>query len=156
MTTYATQTPYLASFVILENKEGKIALVLRTGTGWMDDHYGLPSGKVEVNEFFAHAAIREAKEEVGVEIEPEDLLYVMAQHYIEKEDPKNCWVNVFYKVKKWRGDPYNAEPDKHGELTWSSPDTLPNNMVPAVRHALEQIGEGKSYCEFNWRDNDEL
>ena len=43
---YDTATPYLASFVIIR-KEGKIAFVLRTNTGWMNGYYGLPSGKVE-------------------------------------------------------------------------------------------------------------
>lgn len=56
---YATATPYIASFVILR-KAGKIAFVLREHTKWMNGYYGLPSGKVEKNEAFSAAAIREA------------------------------------------------------------------------------------------------
>ena len=63
--SYDTARPYIASYVILR-KDGKIAFVLRANTNWMNDHYGLPSGKVENNESYLQAAVREAKEEVAL------------------------------------------------------------------------------------------
>ena len=152
MTKYNTATPYIASFVILK-KNGKIAFVLRTHTGWMDGYYGLPSGKVEKGEAFTTAAIREAKEEVGATIQKEDLRYVLTMRR-KHNGPGDAteWVDVLFEVTKWEGEPYNAEPHKHGELVWLDPKNLPENMVPPIRFALEEISKGRQYTEYGWED----
>ncbi len=148
--SYDTQRPYLASFVLLENEDGKIAFVLRTNTAWMNGHYGLPSGKVEKGESFTQAALREAKEEAGVTVALKDLHQIHVMHRHEIEDPDNDWIDMFFQASMWSGKAHNAEPDKHGELVWFELDDLPENVVPAVRYALEQIEDGKSYSEYNW------
>jgi 8-oxo-dGTP diphosphatase len=51
----------------------KIAFVCRKNTGWYDNYYGLPGGKVEPGESFTHAAIREINEEVGVAVTASNL-----------------------------------------------------------------------------------
>lgn len=71
---YGTQTPYAASYVIVQNEEGKIAFVLRKNIDWMNGYYGLPSGKTEKNESFIAGAIREAKEEIGIDVQPENVI----------------------------------------------------------------------------------
>lgn len=81
---YDTQTPYVASYVIVKNEEGMIAFVMRSNTSWMNGFYGLPSGKVEQNESFLHAAIREAKEEIGVEVKVNDLEHAITVHRYSK------------------------------------------------------------------------
>lgn len=147
---YDTARPYLASFVILRNSKDEIALVLRKSTGWMDGNYGLPSGKVEEDEPFMACAIREAKEEAEVDIDPADLQYAMTMHRYEKG--QNNWVDVFFVARKWSGEAYNAEPHKHGELKWFPVNQLPENMVPNVRDAIEQIEKGNVYREFGWEE----
>lgn len=150
MSDYDIQRPYLASFVILENEDGKIAFVLRSNTDWMNGHYGLPSGKVEIGESFSMAAIREAKEEVGAIVDPKELRQVHLLHRHELDEGQNDWIDVFFQVTNWKGELFNAEPEKHGELQWFALDELPENIVPPVRFALEHIEDGKSYSEYNW------
>lgn len=145
MTSYQTQTPYTASFVIFKDQQGRIAFVLRTNTGWMDGYYGLPSGKVEVGEFFTECAMREAKEETGVTIVAKDLKPVLVMHRIELD---GSWVDTFFEANVWDGEVHNAEPEKSRELVWLDPKQLPDNMVPPVRFAIEQIAVGKKYCEY--------
>lgn len=142
---FDTATPYIASYVIIR-KEGKIAFVLRSNTGWMNNYYGLPSGKTEKDESFSSGAIREAKEEIGISVKPEHLRFAHVMHRNEGMD----WVDVYFDVSEWEGTPYNAEPHMHSELAWLDPINLPKNVIPSVKFALEQIQAGKSYSEYGW------
>jgi 8-oxo-dGTP diphosphatase len=146
---YNTATPYVASFVILR-KNGKVAFVLRTNTAWMNGYYGLASGKVEKNESYLAAAVREAKEEAGVEVKTGDLKHLITVHRFEPSKQATDWVDVYFETTKWKGEPYNAEPEIHGELVWLDPKKLPKNIVPSVKYALEQIEAGKTYAEYGW------
>lgn len=142
---YDTATPRIASYVIIRREE-KVAFVLRTNTDWMNDHYGLPSGKVEKNEAFSAGAAREALEEIGVHIKPQDLRFTHVMHRNEESD----WVDVYFEVESWEGEPVNAEPHMHSELAWLDPKNLPDNAIPAVRYAFEQINAGRTFSEYGW------
>lgn len=146
---YKTQTPRVASYLLIRQDE-KVAFVFRKNTGWMNDHYGLPSGKVENDESYLAAACREAKEEVGILIKPRDLHCVHIMHRREESD----WVDVYFEVSKYEGDVFNAEPDIHGELAWLNPNNLPDNVVPSVVYAIEQVEKGKFYSEYGWSQAD--
>lgn len=145
---YDTATPYLASFVILR-REGKVAFILRTETAWMNGHYSLPAGKVEVGERGLAAAVREALEEAGVVVQEKDLKFVHVSHR-KSDDDTLAWIDLIYEAVKWSGEPKNAEPDKHGELAWLDPKNLPKNMVPNIRMCIEAIEKGEVYSEFGW------
>ena len=143
---YDSATPYIASFVILK-QAGKTAFVLRANTRWMNGYYGLPSGKVEPGETYTQAAVREAKEEAGVDIEPQNLVFVHAAHRHGKDSE---WVDIYFEATQWQGKPYNAEPHKSSELAWLDSLALPNNTVPTVRAALMAIQSGQLYSEHGW------
>jgi hypothetical protein len=42
------------------------------------------------------------------------------------------------------------EPEKCSELGWYSLTALPPNVVPYIRHAIDQVVQGNSYSEFGW------
>ena len=58
--------------LLLENQD-KILLMKRKNTGYEDGKYSLPGGHVEANEEIRKALVREAKEEIGINIKREDL-----------------------------------------------------------------------------------
>lgn len=147
MNKFGSATPYIASYVIIK-KDGKIAMLSRENTGWMNGHYGLASGKVEKGESYTAAAIREAKEEIGITLESKHLEQIHTMH--RKEEEGNEWVDVYFKATKWIGEPYNAEPDQHGDLAWFDIKELAKNTIPSLRYALEQIEQGKVYSEYGW------
>lgn len=146
--SYDTAKPYLASFVVLR-KGNKVAFVLRSNTDWMNGFYGLPAGKVEVDERATTGAVRELKEEVGVDVKESDLKVVHIAHR-KSDDATLAWIDILFEAKTWKGEPYNAEPDKHSELAWLDVDNLPDNIVPAIRFYIEQIKKGEFYSEYNW------
>lgn len=144
---YDIATPYTAAHIIL-HKDGKIAFLLRQNTSWSDGYYGLLSGKVDHGESYLVTAVREAKEEAGIDIKPSDLTHVLTAH----RQSDALWVDVVFEATTWRGEAYNAEPDKHVELVWLDPNALPDNVVPPIRFYLEQIAAGRPYAEYGWED----
>ncbi|CAN5727927.1 NUDIX domain-containing protein [soil metagenome] len=137
----------VASFVILE-RDGKILLSRRFNTGYADGEYGLPSGHIEPNEYPLEAAIREAKEEVGVGIAAKDLECVHTSYRINKVDGVGDYVDFFFRTHTWSGEPLNQEPDKCDELVWASLGELPENVIPVLRTALESIHKGIRFSEI--------
>lgn len=51
-------------------------MLRRKGTGWMDGSFSIPAGGLDAGEPIGAAAIREAYEEVGVQITSENLQYL--------------------------------------------------------------------------------
>lgn len=147
---YDIARPYTACFVIL--KQGsKVAMVLRKNTGYMDGYYGLPAGKGEWHENFKQIAVREAEEEAGVEIDADELEFVHLVHRRAKDSTKFMdWVDVYFEAKQWRGEPHNAEPEKSEKLVWLELSSLPDNVVPPQKAALEAIEASQNYSEFGW------
>jgi 8-oxo-dGTP pyrophosphatase MutT (NUDIX family) len=113
----------------------------------MDGSFSIPAGGLEAAETIRMAAIRETREEVGVEIDPLDLEYTHTLHSLTEG---NDWVGHFFTVRVWTGTPRIREPDKHSDLTWCSIKSLPDGTIPYVRQALLCISAGKSYSEFGW------
>lgn len=138
-------TDYIAAYVILR-KDDKIVFVLRENTSWMNGYYGLPSGKVDIGESFSTAAVREGLEEIGVKIEVTDIKFIHVMHRHDKND----WVDVYFEVDRWEGEPVNAEPHMHSKIEWLNPNNLPDNVIPPVRVALQAIERGEKYSEFAW------
>jgi 8-oxo-dGTP diphosphatase len=149
-------TPYTASYLIFR-QTGKIALLLRENTPWMNGYWGLPSGKVDKegkngSESFTAAAIHEGQEEVGATIVPTNLKHLLTMHRNEPSQDM-AWVDVFFEVTEWEGELYNAEADIHKSLDFFDPDQLPEKVIPSIRFALEAIQAGKNYAEYGWREN---
>ncbi|MCA9324354.1 NUDIX domain-containing protein [Candidatus Saccharibacteria bacterium] len=144
--------PYVACFVILRRGNG-VAMVLRKNTGYMDGYYGLPAGKGEWFETFSTCAIREAKEEAGVDISEKDLkfVHVVHRHGEDLHSKKFMdWVDVYFEADRWEGEPHNAEEHKSERLDWLYLDNLPENIVPPQAAALQHIAKGEMHSTFGW------
>ncbi len=114
----------------------------------MDGYYdGLPSGHVNGHEAAKLAACREAKEEIDIDIEPEDLRLVHTMH--EKADGHER-LNLGFEVIHYKGTPTNKEPHKCTGLMWANLNHPPKDIVPLVRVLLEQIAAGNVYSDYNF------
>ncbi len=130
-----------AVFVVLQNDAGEYLLQERINTGYMDDHYDLSAtGHVEPNESIIDAVIREAKEEIGVIIQPEDLQLVMNTQMNDSEN----YLNFIFESRKWEGVPKVCEPDKCGNLAWFTENNLPRRVTPTVRLFMDRKPGGSN------------
>jgi len=137
-----------AAYVILRRGDG-ILMQRRLNTGYEDGNYGLVSGHVEQGESYQGAVMREAKEEAGITVKPEDLRFVYLMHRKDKGED-NERVDVFFLVEKWEGEVKNVEPDKCSDLSWFSVSNLPANTIPYIRTAIQNVEQGTFYSEYGW------
>ena len=107
----------------------------------MHDKYDMwlpPGGHVELDEDFVEAAIREAKEEAGVDIKKQDLTFVHIVHrHSEDDNVIMDWIDVYFEAKEWLGEPYNAEEEKCERLDWQELNNLPEK--PDSIHKIEVV-----------------
>jgi 8-oxo-dGTP pyrophosphatase MutT (NUDIX family) len=116
-------------------KENSILLSLRQNTGYYDGYYGLISGNVESGESAINAALREAKEEIGVVVEVKNLQLVEVKKRIS--DRKN--LDLYFLVTSWKGEPQNLEPQKCSKLRLFSRQSLPNNTLNFVKEVIKSF-----------------
>jgi 8-oxo-dGTP diphosphatase len=134
---------------LLFQDDDKILLLKRANTGYRDGWYTFPSGHFDGGESAAMAAVREAKEEAGVDIFPSELRLIYTQHRVAEEGDHER-LNLFFKVEKWQGTPVNAEPHKSDELAWYSLNELPEKLVPELVHFLPHYAKHESYGDFGF------
>lgn len=113
-----TASHRLAVYLVLRRAD-TVLCGLRTGTGYRDGEWGLPSGKVEPGERLADAMVREAREEIGIDLDAASLRIATV---IERDTDTGLWLDVFYECDAWSGDPVNGEPERCGGLAWLRPD----------------------------------
>jgi 8-oxo-dGTP diphosphatase len=92
--------------------------------------------------------IREAKEEIGIDIDPKDITLAHAS-FRPKHDDTGDRVDYFFNVSVWQGEVTNMEPGKCDDLKWVLPTELPINTTPHVRVAIESAERGEVFSELN-------
>lgn len=136
----------LAAYVLLLlKKENSILLIRRSATNkFAPNHFSLPGGRVEENESFTTALIREAKEELGITINQADLSF---SHAFYKKGTENEFAAFVFECNTWTGDIKNCEPSKHSELKWVDIHQLPELMISTHKKVLSLLQEKQLYSE---------
>jgi len=89
--------PALAVDLVIKARGG-VVLVRRKNEPYKD-RWALPGGFVEYGEKVEHAAVREAREETGIEVKLQGLLGVYSD---PSRDPRGHTVSICY-LAKWAG-----------------------------------------------------
>jgi 8-oxo-dGTP diphosphatase len=126
--------------------DGQVLLLRRFNTGYEDGNYSVVAGHLDGGEEVKAAAIREAREEVGIKIAPGDLQVVGVMH--RRSDDER--VDFFVTAAAWAGEIANQEPHRCDQLAWFDLDALPENVIPYVRRALDNYRKGKWFDSFGW------
>ena len=135
-------------YVLLQRGDGNVLLLERASTGYADGMLCPPSGHLEDNESAVQGAIREAREEVGIEIDPAELQFL---HLVHHRTPAGQGrLGLFFTAARWRGEPINREPHKCARLLWADPNDPPASTVPYTAAALAQIAAGRHFSLDGW------
>lgn len=132
-------------YLILK-KGDQVLLSLRQNTGYLDCHWGFPAGHVEPGESASTGLAREAKEELGIEISPEDLTTVHVMH--RKTNRLN--IDIFFECKEWKGEIENLEPNKCGGLEFFHRERLPVAIVESNAFVLQSAIQEQLYSEWGF------
>lgn len=137
------------SVQLLLEKENKILLMKRKNTGYEDGKYSLPGGHLQANEEIRKALIREAKEEIGIQIELQDIeLYKVLNRKVNEGQE---YVDFVFKTKHWTGNITNEEQDKCEEIKWVDKNQIPDNTLDFIPKILKK--ENETYLPYNWEEN---
>ena len=140
----------IASVYLVIIKDNKILLSRRHNTGYFDDNYSFPSGHLDGNETLKQGMIREAKEEIGVDLEPNSLELI---HVMNRKMPNDERLDFFFSAKKWLGEPKIIETNKCDDLNWFELNNLPDNIIPYIKQAINSISNNRIYSEREGIEN---
>lgn len=87
-------------------KEGAVCLAMKK-RGFGEGNWNGYGGKVEENETIEGAAVREIKEESGVDVDERDLEKVALVEFMF-EDGKHLFVHTYF-VRTWSGEPIETD-----------------------------------------------
>lgn len=131
----------VAAFALLRRPDGTLLLARRsTEKSWGAGMWSLPTGHLEAGEAADEAMARELLEEVGVTVQPIDcrLVATVVQHI---DVP---YIDLFFEVTAWEGEPYNKDEHEHSEIAWFSDTELPVNLVPELKSYFEATESGRT------------
>ena len=133
--------------LVLEDKDS-ILLMRRYNTGWNDGMYALMGGHVEDSENPIDALIREAKEELGIELFKEDIDYLFTMAV----NPDHIY--LYFGCNKYLGNIENKEFDQCDDIRFFNVNKLPENIIGADKKALSYILSENSvkYDEYGYRE----
>ncbi len=132
-----------AVYLLLRDGD-KVLLSKRENTGWKDGWWSLVAGHVDGGEAAEMAMAREAKEEAGIDVAPEDLKLVYTMHRLS-DVVEDEYVDLFFECTKWTGEITNMEPQKCGGLEWFPADTLPAATLGYIKKVIKAYPTGVTY-----------
>jgi ADP-ribose pyrophosphatase YjhB (NUDIX family) len=129
-------------------KGSKVLLSRRYNTGWMDGKYSLISGHLDGGEPASKAMIREAYEEAKIKVKTKDLIPLTVLH--RNSNSGREYIDFFFAVKKWQGEPEIGELDKYDDLSWFDTKKLPKNTLPYIKDIIKNIKKLPAFSEIGW------
>jgi len=141
----------IPSVYLVLMEDNKILLSRRYNTGFHDGEYSFPAGHLRgEDETLRQAMVREAREEVGIEVDIADLELVHVMHRKQQGPTNERRINLFFVAKRWTGEPRIMEPNKCDDLQWFKLDDLPNNTISYIEQAINCFRNGTRYSEYGF------
>lgn len=130
---------------VLLERDGQAFLLKRQNTGNRDGQWCFPAGHVEAGESFTAAALREVREEAGVDGDLGDLRFCSVVQRLDDER-----LTLLFRLHRFRGEPFNAEPSTCSEAGWFPLGALPTPVVDWQLQLLDLERGGQIFGEMGW------
>jgi ADP-ribose pyrophosphatase YjhB (NUDIX family) len=130
--------------VVVTNDAGEILMICRTD----NDNWALPGGAIDLGESLTDAAVRETKEETGIDAEITGLvgIYTNPHHVIEytSDGEVRQEFSIVLTARHAGGTPTPS--NESSQVVWIAADMVPElQMHPSMRqriaHYLRQLSE---------------
>lgn len=133
--------PAVGLGVIIQRGE---EILLGQRKGWQGGFYSIPGGLLEVGESFEAGAIREVREETGLELIDPRVIAVTNNLETFRRTGRHH-VSVILYAQRFRGEPVVMEPDKCAGWGWYDPRQLPEPHFEASRRGVACLLRGNFY-----------
>ena len=114
-------------------KDNKILVQKRIGSKLWPGYYALPAGHIDVGENQYEALVREAKEELGIDIildkDMKEYPVLRRNHFKIDNELLEPYIDIYFEVDNYNGVPSIMEQDKCAELIWVDEDKLPYPFI---------------------------
>lgn len=142
-----TELPLSVAIAVLI-RDNKILLIKRVRGDYVG-FFGLPGGKIEKDEHFSEAAVREILEESGIESEFEDYCGLVSEHLIENE---KITQHFLLHICRLFPKTINISNSLEGESKWfelKSINKIKDKIIPSDFLMIEKmvINKEKYYYE---------
>ncbi|MBI5034422.1 MAG: NUDIX domain-containing protein [Chloroflexi bacterium] len=135
---------------IIRDERGRVLLQKRSDFGLWD----IPGGGQELGESVAETVVREAREEVGLDVEPKRLIGVYTSPRLASTYPNGDqvqFVAVYFECAVVGGE-LKTDGDEVLELDWFNLDNLPST-TPLTTHVLKDIQRFRGEALFDPAEN---
>jgi ADP-ribose pyrophosphatase YjhB (NUDIX family) len=128
--------------VIVVNDEGAILLIRRTDNG----NLALPGGGMDLGESISETAVREVREETGLDVEITGLvgIYTNPRHLIEytSDGEVRQEFSIVFTARPVRGTPTTSS--ESSEVLWTDPaDVDGMQMHPSMRQRIQHYRDAR-------------
>lgn len=135
-----------ASVSFLVEKDQQFLLFYRTDGHFNGGWWVLPAGHIEAGETAIQTVIREAKEELGIDVAVRDVVFGHIVHNLVGENKR---MDFYFRVKNFKGELKNLEPEKCAKMEFFSKNSMPplEKIAPTSLQALQNMWNNIPYSE---------
>ena len=141
-------------YLIIRNEEKQILLQRRQGTKLWPGFLALPAGHIDEGENAYDAVIREAREELGIEISINNII----DTFVVNRRNKSLlpYYDVYFEIDNYTGELKINEPEKCSELVWSDINNLPEDMIDFEIEAIKNNQKGVKFSTIDTNNEKRL
>ena len=123
-----------AVYLIIRNENNEILLQRRQGTKLWCGYLALPAGHIDKGENAYEVVIREAREELDIEIKVDDI----CDTFIVNRRNKSLlpYYDIYFEINNYKGTIKINETEKCSELVWCDINKLPCDMIDFEKQAI--------------------
>ena len=139
-------------YLIIKNDKNQILLQRRQGTKLWPGFLALPAGHIDEGENAYEALVREAKEELDILVNTNDITDTFVVN--RKNKSLSPYYDVYFEISKYDGKIIINEPEKCSELLWADINNLPTDMITFEKEAINNNLKGIKFS-VTYADNEE-